>query len=165
MLRGILPLTGPGLGLLLAATPLAAQQELPRLPVLNEAAVQVVVEGARAEAVRNNWNVVIAVVDASGTLLHLTRMDNVQSGSVEVAQEKARSAALFRRPTRTFAEMVAGGNVGLLALQGAIPVEGGEPLTVDGVVVGAVGVSGVTSAQDGIIARAGGDALLREFRE
>jgi uncharacterized protein GlcG (DUF336 family) len=161
MLRRILPL----MGLVLVATPLAAQQELPRLPVLHEAAVLVVVEGARAEAVRNNWNVVIAVVDPSGTLLHLTRMDNVQSGSVEVAQEKARSAALFRRPTRTFAEMVAGGNVGLLALQGAIPVEGGEPLIVDGVVVGAVGVSGVTSAQDGIIARAGGDALLREFRD
>jgi glc operon protein GlcG len=161
MLRRILPF----MGLVLVATPLAAQQELPRLPVLHEAAVQVVVEGARAEAVRNNWNVVIAVVDPSGTLLHLTRMDNVQSGSVEVAQEKARSAALFRRPTRTFAEMVAGGNVGLLALQGAIPVEGGEPLIVDGVVVGAVGVSGVTSAQDGIIARAGGDALLREFRD
>ena len=161
MFRGILPF----IGLVLVATPLAAQQELPRLPILHEAAVQVVVEGARAEAVRNNWNVVIAVVDPSGTLLHLTRMDNVQSGSVEVAQEKARSAALFRRPTRTFAEMVAGGNVGLLALQGAIPVEGGEPLIVDGVVVGAVGVSGVTSAQDGIIARAGGDARLREFRD
>lgn len=161
MFRGILLF----MGLALMTTPLAAQQELPRLPILHEAAVQVVVEGARAEAVRNNWNVVIAVVDPSGTLLHLTRMDNVQSGSVDVAQEKARSAALFRRPTRTFGEMVAGGNVGLLALQGVIPVEGGEPLMVDGVLVGAVGVSGVTSAQDGIIARAGGDALLREFRD
>lgn len=151
--------------LLLLDSPLAAQQELPRVPILHEAAVQAVVEGARAEAVRNNWNVVIAVVDASGTLLHLTRMDNVQNGSVQVAQDKARSAALFRRPTRTFAEMVSGGSVGLLALEGAVPVEGGEPLMVDGVVVRAVGVSGVTSAQDGIIARAGGDALLRAFRE
>ena len=150
---------------LLLGTPLAAQQELPRVPILSEAAVLAVVEGARAEAVRNNWNVVIAVVDASGTLLHLSRMDGVQSGSVTVAQDKARSAALFRRPTRLFGEMVAQGNVGLLALSGAVPVEGGEPLTVDGVVVGAIGVSGVTSAQDGIIARAGGDALGRGFRD
>lgn len=151
--------------LLFVVAPLAGQEELPRVPVLHEAAVQAVVEGARAEAVRNNWAVVIAVVDASGTLLHLTRMDDVQAGSVEVAQAKARSAALFRRPTRTFGEMVSGGNVGLLALEGVVPVEGGEPLVVDGVVVGAVGVSGVTSAQDGIIARAGGDALLRGFRD
>jgi glc operon protein GlcG len=150
---------------LLFGAPIAAQQELPRVPTLNEAAVLAVVEGARAEAVRNNWNVVIAVVDASGVLLHLSRMDGVQSGSVTVAQDKARSAALFRRPTRVFGEMVSQGNVGLLALTGAVPVEGGEPLTVDGIVVGAIGVSGVTSAQDGIIARAGGDALGRAFRD
>jgi len=150
---------------LLPGAPAAAQQELPRVPQLTEAAVLAVVAGARAEAERNSWNVVIAVVDASGLLLHLSRMDGVQSASVAVAQEKARSSAIFRRPTRTFEERVSQGNLGVLAVPGAMPVEGGEPLIVDGFVVGAIGVSGVTAAQDGIIARAGGDALGRDFRD
>jgi len=151
--------------LLSAAGPLVAQEALPRVPVLHRAAVTAVVDAAEAEARRHDWNVVIAVVDAGGTLIHLSRMDGVQPGSSQVAQDKARSAALFRRPTRVFEEALAGGAFRVMTLAGASPVEGGEPLVVDGQVVGAVGVSGVTSVQDGQIARAGVEALARGFRE
>ena len=107
----------------------------------------------------NNWAVVIAVVDAAGHLVHLRRMDGVQLGSVLVAQEKAKTAALFRRPTKAFAELVAGGATGILGLPGVVPIEGGVPLLAGGTVIGAVGVSGVTSAQDGVVANAGAGTL------
>lgn len=116
---------------------------------------------AQAEAKKNNWNVAIAIVDAGGHLVAFERMDTTQNGSVDVALAKARTSAAFRRPSKAFQDVVAGGGEGLrmLALPGAIPVEGGVPLIVDGRIVGAIGVSGVTSAQDGQIARAGAAAL------
>ena len=164
MIRSLAPILSATV--LLAGTfPLAAQDSLPRVPALNRAAVTAVVEAAEAEARMNGWNVVIAVMDASGTLAHLSRMDGVQPGSVQVAQDKARSAALFRRPTQVFGDAVAGGAIGLLTLSGSNAVEGGEPLVVDGQVVGAIGVSGVTPPQDGQIARAGAEALATQFRD
>jgi glc operon protein GlcG len=114
-----------------------------------------VAAAAEAEARRNNWNVVIAVVDESGYLVLLRRMDNTQLGSVAVAQEKAKSAVLFRRPTKAFADAVASGRTGVLDLPGAIAIEGGIPLVAGEQVVGAIGVSGVTAEQDGQIAQAG----------
>lgn len=117
--------------------------------------------GAEAEARKNNWNVVIAIVDTGGHLVALQRMDNTQFGSVEVARQKAFSAAAFRRPTKAFEDALAGGGAGLriLRVEGASPLEGGLPIVVEGKVVGAIGVSGVTSPQDAQIGKAGADAV------
>ena len=116
---------------------------------------------ALAEAKKNNWTMAAAVTDGNGTLVFFEKMDGTQTGSVGVAIGKGRSAALFKRPTKAFQDVVAGGGDGLriLALQGAVPIEGGLPLLMDGKIVGAIGVSGGTSAQDGIAAKAGMDAL------
>jgi uncharacterized protein GlcG (DUF336 family) len=112
---------------------------------------------AQAEAARNKWNVAIAVVDSGGHLVAFERMDATQHGSIDVAQEKARTAVAFRRPSKAFQDIVAAGGEGvrMLKLPGALPIEGGLPLVAGGRIVGAIGVSGVTSAQDGQIAAAG----------
>jgi len=111
---------------------------------------------AMAEAGRNGWRMAIAIVDPSGHLVFFEKMDQTQTGSVQVAMDKARSAALFKRPTKAFQDTLAAGGDGLriLSLPGALPVEGGVPLVIDGKIVGAIGVSGGTSAQDGQCARA-----------
>ena len=116
---------------------------------------------ALAEARANNWIMAAAVVDTAGLLVYFEKMDDTQSGSVAVAQAKARSAALFKRPTKAFQDSLASGGDGLrvLALEGAVPVEGGLPLLVGGRIAGAIGLSGGTSAQDGQCAQAGVDAL------
>ncbi|MES2696763.1 MAG: heme-binding protein [Verrucomicrobiota bacterium] len=120
-----------------------------------------VIAAAQAEAKKNKWEVVVAIVDTGGHLVALERMDTTQFASVEVATEKAKTSAGFRRPTKAFQDNVAGGGEGLrtLKLPGATPVEGGLPLVIEGKIVGAIGVSGVTSAQDGQIAAAGVAAL------
>lgn len=119
-----------------------------------------ILAAAQAEATKNKWNVAIAIVDSGGHLVAFERMDTTQFGSVAVAQEKARTAVGFRRPTKAFQDTVAAGGEGLrtLRLPGVTPVEGGLPLVRDGKIVGAIGVSGVTSAQDGQIAAAGAAA-------
>jgi glc operon protein GlcG len=116
---------------------------------------------ALAEAVKNNWNMAVAIVDPSGNLVYYEKMDNTQLGSASVAIDKARSAALFKRPTKAFQDAVAAGGDGLriLRIQGAIPLEGGIPLVMDGKIVGAIGVSGASSAQDGQCAKAGADSI------
>ena len=118
---------------------------------------------AEAEAKKNNWNVVISIVDTGGQLVTMSRLDNTQFGSIEVAREKAYSAVAFRRPTKVFQDAIAKGgeNVRLLNLTGASMLEGGIPILVDGKIIGAIGVSGVTSAQDAQIAQAGIDALKK----
>lgn len=120
-----------------------------------------VLAAAQAEAVKNKWNVAIAIVDAGGHLVAYERMDSTQHGSVLVSQEKAQTAVAFRRSSKVFQDGVAAGGEGLriLRLPGATPIEGGLPLVSGGKIVGAIGVSGVTSAQDGIIAAAGVAAL------
>lgn len=120
--------------------------------------VKRVVAAAEAEAKRNNWNVCIAVVDDGGHLMYLQR-EKVQLGSIDVAISKARAAVMFRRPTKFWEETVAGGRLGYLAMPGMLPIEGGVPLVYEGKIVGAIGVSGVKSSEDGQIARAGADAL------
>ena len=121
------------------------------------------VAGAQAEARQNKWDVVVAIVDPAGQLVLLEKMDNTQNAASEVARQKASSAALFRRPTKAFQDGLAAGGAGLriLRLEGAVPLDGGLPIVVDGKIVGAIGVSGVTSEQDGQIAKAGVDALLK----
>lgn len=111
-------------------------------------------DAAEARAKQDNWTVVIVVMDASGNLISLRKVDGTQIGSIEVAQAKAKSAALFKRPTKVFQDGVAA-NPGILSLPNAVAIEGGLPIFKDGVIVGSIGVSGVTSAQDGIIAEAG----------
>lgn len=112
---------------------------------------------ALAEAAKNHWTMAVSVVDPSGTLIYYEKMDNTQLGSAEVAIEKARSAARFKRPTKAFQDALAagGGGMRILGLPGAVPVEGGIPLIADGKIVGAIGVSGDTSDHDGVCAAAG----------
>ena len=112
---------------------------------------------AMAEAGKNHWNMAVAVVDPNGTLVYYEKMDNTQNGSANVAINKARSAALFKRPTKAFQDALAAGGAGvrILALEGAVPVEGGVPILADGKIIGAIGVSGANSDQDGQCAQAG----------
>ena len=118
---------------------------------------------AVAEARKNNWLMAIAVVDPAGDLVYYEKMDNAQLGSAKVAVNKARSAALFKRPTKAFQDALAAGGPGLriLGIEGAVPVEGGVPLLVDGKIIGAIGLSGDTSEHDGQCARAGADAIQK----
>jgi uncharacterized protein GlcG (DUF336 family) len=119
------------------------------------------IAAGQAEARKNSWPVAIAVVDNAGHLVAFEKMDNTQTASVEVAQDKAVSAAIYRRSTKVVQDGLAGGGAGLrlLALRGMSPVEGGLPLVIDGKIVGGIGVSGVNSDQDGVVAKAGVDAL------
>jgi glc operon protein GlcG len=112
---------------------------------------------AQQNAQQNGWLMVVAIMDAGGHLVLLERMDQAQFGSVQVAQDKARSAVAFRRPTKAFHDMVAAGGEGLrmLAMSGAVPIDGGLPILIGGAVVGSIGISGGTSAQDGQVAQAG----------
>ncbi|MGA2903808.1 MAG: heme-binding protein [Candidatus Korobacteraceae bacterium] len=116
---------------------------------------------ALAEAAKNNWTVAVAIVEPAGNLVYYEKMDNTQLGSANVAIDKARSAARFKRPTKAFQDALAAGGEGLriLGLEGAVPVEGGFPLVIDGKIVGAIGVSGATSAQDAQCSKAGADSL------
>lgn len=115
---------------------------------------------ARAEAERMGWPMVIAVVDAAGMLVALTRMDDAQLGSLEVARHKAETAARFRRPTRAFEAAVAAGGLGLRALSMDVSaVDGGLPLVRDDKVIGAIGVSGMLPTEDAQVAEAGARAL------
>ncbi len=116
---------------------------------------------ALAEAAKNNWRVAVAIVGPAGTLIYYEKMDNTQLGSAEVAIDKARTATLFKRPTKAFQDAVAAGGEGLrlLTLKGVVAAEGGIPLVMDGKIVGAIGVSGATSAQDAQCAKAGADTV------
>ena len=114
---------------------------------------------ARRAATENNWNVVIAVVDDGGHLISLERMDGTQKGSVRVAEQKARTAILFKRPTKAFEDAVLQGRPVMMTMPDVICLEGGLPLIRDGVYVGAIGVSGVKSSEDGIVAAQGAAAL------
>jgi uncharacterized protein GlcG (DUF336 family) len=116
---------------------------------------------AMAEVRRNAWTMAVAVVDTAGDLVYFEKMDDTQVASVLVCQDKARSAARFKRSTKVFQDMLTSGGEGLrvLRIKGAVPVEGGLPITIEGKIVGAIGLSGGTSAQDGQCAKAGVDAV------
>jgi glc operon protein GlcG len=116
---------------------------------------------ADAEARKNSWPMAIAIVDTSGQLVLFSRADNTQTASINVSQDKAVSSAMYRRPTKVMQDAVAGGGAGVrfLNLRAASVVEGGLPLYADGKIVGAIGVSGMASDQDGQVAKAGVDSL------
>jgi uncharacterized protein GlcG (DUF336 family) len=155
------------LSLLLAAPadpPAAAPASLYATPIgpsIGLDAAKKVAAVAAAEARKNGWFMAIAVVDPAGTLVYYEKADNTQLGSARVAIDKARSAALFKRPTKAFQDAVAAGGIGLriLRLEGAIPVEGGLPLMSEGKLVGAIGVSGDLSEHDGQCATAAAATL------
>jgi uncharacterized protein GlcG (DUF336 family) len=116
---------------------------------------------AEAEARRSNWIVAIAILDDGGHLLHFARMDGATPANAGIALEKARTAAISRRSSGKWEEIVKGGRTSMIKMPGILPVQGGMPIVVDKVCVGAIGVSGVQSHEDEQIAQAGIDALLK----
>jgi uncharacterized protein GlcG (DUF336 family) len=118
-----------------------------------------VAAAARAEAEKNGWAIVIAVVDDGGHLMYLERMDGAQKASSRIAEAKGRTAILFKRPTKAIEDTVLEGRTVMMGLPGAVPLEGGVPLVKDGQFLGGIGVSGMHSFQDGIVARSGAAAL------
>jgi len=140
-----------------------AQQAPPSKPYgapISIDAAKKAMAAAEAEATKNNWGVAIAIVDSGANLVMLHRLDNAQLSSVRIAEQKARTAAEFRRPTKVFEDAVAGGGIGLRVLTfGASVAEGGVPIVSGGQVIGAIGVSGVQSHQDAQVAQAGADAV------
>jgi uncharacterized protein GlcG (DUF336 family) len=118
-----------------------------------------IADAAKLKAKAENWNVVITILDEGGHLLALQRMDGTQLGSIELSQLKAQAAVFYKRPSKVFEDQVTNGNNRPLTMPNVFASEGGIPIIKDGVVVGAIGVSGVTSVQDGIIAAAGLSAL------
>jgi glc operon protein GlcG len=141
----------------LAQTPFAPPPHIPYGLSISTESAKKAAAAAMAEAQKNSWKMAIAIVDTGGYLVYFEKMQDAQTGSVELAIEKARTAVLFRRPTKVFQDGVAAGGEGLrlLRLTGAIPIDGGVPIIVDGKVVGAVGVSGGSGEQDGHVAQAG----------
>jgi uncharacterized protein GlcG (DUF336 family) len=149
------------IALFLCASSAYAQSPTPYGTPITVGDARRVAAAALAEARKHNWNVAVAIVDISGTLVYFEKMDDTQLGSVNVSIGKARSAALFKRPTKAFQDVLAAGGEGLriLRLEGAVPLEGGMPIVIQGMIVGAIGVSGVTSQQDGQVAMAGVTAV------
>ncbi|WP_202984887.1 GlcG/HbpS family heme-binding protein [Paraburkholderia sp. SG-MS1] len=121
-----------------------------------------VARAAEEEATRHGWPMVIAVVDSGGHLVLQQRLDGAQLGSIQVARQKAETAVLFRRPTRLFEDAVAQGglHLRLLGMNNLVPLDGGIPLIRDGAVVGAIGVSGMRSDQDALVAQAEADQFM-----
>ena len=128
-------------------------------PVLSLDDAKRIAAAARTEAQSNGWAVVIAVVDDGGHLMYLERMDGCQKASSRIAEAKGRTAILFKRPSKAIEDVVLEGRTVMMGLPGAVPLEGGVPLIKDGMFLGAIGVSGVQSFQDGVVARAGAAAL------
>ena len=147
--------------------PLAAQQPAAPAPIPQYGAnitldqAKYVAAAAEAEAKKNGWPMAIAIVDTAGHLVYFQRGDNTQTGSTLVSQDKAASAAMFRRAGKALQDQVAAGGAGLryLVLRGAVPIDGGLPISIDGKIVGGIGVSGMAGDQDAVVAKAGTDAL------
>jgi uncharacterized protein GlcG (DUF336 family) len=145
--------------LVLAGTALVAGAQTSDKKVLNLDGARKVAAAAEAEARKNNWNVAIAIVDDGGNLIYLQRMDGTQTGSIQIAIDKAKTAQAFKRPTKVFEDAVLGGRTVILGISSALPLEGGLPIKAGEEIVGAIGVSGVTAQQDGQIAKAGADLV------
>ena len=142
----------------LAAASFGAQAQTTDKRVLNLEGAKKAAAAAEAEARKNNWNVVIAIVDDGGHLLYLQRMDGTQTGSIDVAIGKARTSAAFKRPTKVFDELAKTRPSITSISPNAVLLEGGVPITAGDQIIGAIGVSGVTSQQDGVVAKAGADS-------
>ena len=161
MLRNFTVMATAGAAVLVWASGAFAQLPNPYGSSITLDAARKAAAPALAEAQKNNWRMAVAIVDISGDLVFFEKMDGTQAASVSIAQDKARSSARFKRPTKALQDALAAGGAGwrMLALEGAVPVEGGVPLIADGKIVGAIGVSGGTSEQDGQCAKAGADSV------
>jgi uncharacterized protein GlcG (DUF336 family) len=138
-----------------AGTTMAQQMPNPYGANINLATAKKVAAAAADEAVKTKINVVIAVVDTGGQIVYLERFDVVQWGSLNVAIHKAKCSVAYKRPTKAFEDVVGKGNTNYLTLDGISAIEGGVPILQDGKIIGAIGVSGGSSTQDGEVARAG----------
>src|SRR5436305_14975003 len=145
----------------LMAAPVFAQMPNPYGMSVSVADAKKIAALSVAEANRNGWKMAVAIVDTAGDLVYFEKMDGTQVASVNIAQDKARSSVRFKRPTKAMQDVLAQGGAGVrfLALQGAVPVEGGLPIVMNGQIVGAIGASGGTSEQDGQSAKAGADSV------
>jgi uncharacterized protein GlcG (DUF336 family) len=140
----------------------AAQAQMPSYgPSINLEQARKAIAAGQVEARKNGWPMAIAVLDTAGNLVAFEKMDDTQTGSIDVAVDKARTSAIYRRSTKVIQDAVSGGGGGLrfLTLRAASAVEGGLPIVVNGKVIGAIGVSGANPDQDGMVAKAGADAL------
>ncbi len=145
-------------------TAMAAQAQLPTKQVLTLDTAKKIAAAAEAEAKKRGATVVIAVVDDGGYLLVLERLDDTQVASVDVGIAKARTAAIFRRPSGVFEAQVKNGRIAALALPGAVALQGGVPITLDGKVIGAIGISGNSPQEDEDIAKAAADTVLAAIK-
>jgi uncharacterized protein GlcG (DUF336 family) len=145
-----------------APVPEALPYDIPYGAPIDLDTAQKAILAAVAEAKRHNWKMAIAVVGPAGQLVAHATMDGTQYGSIDIAQAKARTAALFRRPSKAFADGINGGapaTLSVLGLSQAVASEGGFPIVVDAKLIGAIGASGGIATQDGMVAKAGLDAL------
>jgi glc operon protein GlcG len=144
-----------GVALALAAGLTSAQERPPYGPAVTLEQAKKIAAGAIEESRKQNWRMAVAIVDNHGFLKYFESMDDTQTASIGIAVDKAKTAAMYRRPSKAFEDLVNKGNVRLMSLPGAMPIEGGMPIMVGGRVIGAIGVSGMTSEQDGLAAAAG----------
>ncbi len=152
------------MGFLFAACATAASAQTTTKAVISLAAAETIASAAQAEANKRGSTVVIAIVDDGGHLILLKRLDDTQVASVEVGIGKARTAAIFRRPSKVFEDQIKNGRVASLVLPGATPLQGGVPIVFDGKVIGAIGVSGNTPQEDEDIAYAGAAAAEKALK-
>jgi glc operon protein GlcG len=148
-----------GLALALSAGLASAQERPPYGNPITIDQAKKIAAGALAESKKNNWRMAISIVDNHGFPVYFERMEDTQTASIQIALDKAKTAAMFRRPSKAFEDGIAKGRVALLGLTGATPIEGGLPIMVDGRVIGGIGVSGMNSDQDAQAAQAGLNAL------
>jgi glc operon protein GlcG len=141
----------------------SAPPTTPYGPPIGLEAAKKAMAAAESEAMKNNWPMAVVILDSSGHTVMLHKLDNTQYGSIRVAEKKAHSALDYRRPSKVFEDLIAQGGIGLrtLALPGAAPFEGGVPIIADGKIIGAIGVSGGTSQQDGQVAKIGADTAAK----
>ncbi len=145
----------------IALTAVSGFAQLAEKKALTLAAAKLIAAAAENEATNNKFAMVITILDDGGNMIYQERMDDAQLASIQISFGKAHTALAFKRPTKALEDTVAGGRNAILSLPGAILIEGGLPLAVDGKVIGAIGVSGGTSAQDGMVAKAGADAFMK----
>ena len=159
--RNLSILLALALSLPIIATDVAAQQRPPYGTAINIETAKKAAAASIAEAKKNNWNVAVAVVDNHGMLIYYEMLDDTQTSAAVIAIEKARTAAMYRRPSKEFEENIAGGRVAVLGLPGVTPIDGGLPIVIGGKMIGAIGASGVNSSQDAQVARAGVEAVAK----
>jgi glc operon protein GlcG len=153
-----------GLLIVIALAAGSGSAQLAEKKTLTLAVAKQIAAAAEAEAIKNKFTMVIAIVDDGGNLMYLEKMDETQLASIEIARDKAHTALVLKRPTKALEDAVTGGRPSLMTLHpGAVMVEGGIPLVADGKIIGAIGCSGGTSPEDGIVAKAGVDASVKLF--